>query len=251
MNCLLEAGARIQPDYSDTTSLHIAAKHNYLEIIRALLEKSPNTGDHLRMCDHDNETALTYAIAEGQLKTVKLLIKAESDMKPGLSCSQLFDIHPAWLPPAHMACLRGQPEILRYFIEERGINVNSKTQAGRRIRWPHRWQKHKPPAFDVSLLDCVIGQGTEPEVVHCLEYLLFQDADLSEGSAHAYRNLNAVDLAWLKEDFRSLALMARDRDRREDNKRIAIQRSHHLFGLDHDVSPKQLQGSIPQQKDAL
>lgn len=249
VNRLLEEGAYIQQSAFGKTPLHIAAYRGSLGIIRALFDKHPNK-DYLTLCDKYEETALTLAIAKGHMETVKLLLEAESRLNADKPWNLLFDNHPAWLPPAHIACYRNQTEILRYFIEELDIDVNSRTPAGKAISGPRLWTSNfrSINEFRLSLLECVIIGGTKLalrgqfQFPHVLEYLLRKGADISARSQSNHPDLNAVDTAWHAQEFKSLALMASNSvDVKDALGSSRVSMSHegifydHLVGLDHDI----------------
>lgn len=249
---LLEAGATIQTDKSGKTPLHIAATRNCLDIIEALFDKHPNK-DYLVLCDKNGDTALTCAIRNGHLEIVKLLLEAESDMKPGISWDQLFNEHTAWLQPAHLACCRGKLDILKYFIDTLGVDVNSRTPAGKRIKWPSIGSLRPSDTciignYEVSLLECVLGYRTPPDAIPCLEYLLCKQADIP-GTTQG-NDSSAVDNAWRMRDFRALALIARWSYLETGYTRWQSAKERHMYGIDHNVSHQQLQGTVSRQRDA-
>lgn len=224
---LLDAGAGIRRDRRNATPLHIAAKQGYVDTVRMLLDRIPDGASYLLLRanlrkrffgERREETALTCAAGNGHLDVVRCLLKAEADAFYGghakLSTpegwTQLHDCHPAWMPPAHVACYEAQPEILRYFVEELGISVDSRTLSGKQVIFSQ--YPRLEYVSEVTLLQCVLINQDRQNVrdhLQCVKYLLDQEADIT---LRAFFNddtipKSALDVAW-QSDFTALALMA-------------------------------------------
>lgn len=208
VECLLEAGANIQPDRHGSSPLHIAAKNGCRDIIHALVTKFPDRQSSIRLVDDAGETALTSAVRSGHLDTVKYLLEAEAAMLQwSAGLAQLCEDYPGWAPPAHIACLFRRHEVLRYFIEECGVSVDSKTPAGKEIQCPSSMEVSLGPVkSELTLLYCAIASSkNNRNWVKCIDYLVRKGADISLRSKNRW---SAIDVAYKLDRTMALALMA-------------------------------------------
>lgn len=207
VNDLLDEGAILQLDKWGVSPLHIAARHGCVDVVRTLVTRGPDRRSWLHACDYypylrtNGETALTYAVIRGHLDLVEILLKAEADtFYPGREMTpkgwvRLSNDHPSRIPPAHLACYANQLSVLRYFIEELGMSVNSRTAGVKDFMLVYPTQdtisapehlygnpKAKACRFtQLTLLHFTLARNPELNVQcawECMEYLLDQGADI-------------------------------------------------------------------------
>ncbi|MCX7830015.1 MAG: ankyrin repeat domain-containing protein [Acidobacteria bacterium] len=102
--------------YHDT-ALALSAKAGAVEIVKLLLSK----GADVNTSNKWGDTPLHLAAANGNLEIVKLLVQKNADIhqKNYLDFTPMFS-----------AAINGSIDCLRFFIEEKGMDVNAKDKIG-------------------------------------------------------------------------------------------------------------------------
>ncbi|PKK41422.1 hypothetical protein CI102_15090 [Trichoderma harzianum] len=103
--------------YFDETLLHVAAREGELEVVRLLLAKGANTS-------HTGRTGVTpiaYAIDEGQVAVVDLLLQHDVDIDSVCAGSDRT--------PLLYAASEGQVEVVQFLLKK-GADVNSTNMDG-------------------------------------------------------------------------------------------------------------------------
>jgi ankyrin repeat protein len=134
INYLIDSGANVNPYYEGVIPLHLAACGGKPEAISALIDR----GAYITAHDHNNNrTPLYYAVQKGHVDAVKILIKAEADLRghQGEESKKAFIIQAVNRTDEfgetllHEAVRRGHLETARVIIEM-GAEVNAKTKFG-------------------------------------------------------------------------------------------------------------------------
>lgn len=245
-----------------------------MDIVRALVVRASSEPSSLLLCDNAHalddtrrETALTYAVGNGHLDVVECLLRAEADMfhgghanvaapthkaAPG-GWTKLLNDHPAWIPPAHVACYEGRLEMIGYFVEELGISVDSKACPGKFVFCRYRSGANEITSEGTLLHFVLINKPRQDEdgrYLQCVKYLLDNKADVTIQMRSKFESKSALDIAW-ESDFTVLALMAwklgSGRLRLREACRIDIgpvnarmREIHKYANGGHDVSPLQV-----------
>lgn len=105
----------------DQTAAHIALKNNNLPLLKYLVNNNPSL---VTPTDMRARNILIQAVDQGALDAIKFLIEERDEDVS--SEHNLFYSNTA----VHMAALRGQFEILRYFLDDREIDVNIRSDFG-------------------------------------------------------------------------------------------------------------------------
>lgn len=107
-------------DYRGTTLLHVAARHNLLGILHAILRS--NDVD-INVKDTYSQTPLYWAASEGHEEVTKILVNRKD-----------VDVNSKNIEgesPLYMAAYSGKNAIVHLLLKQDGIDVNSET----RVRW--------------------------------------------------------------------------------------------------------------------
>lgn len=115
---------RDKVDFGETTALHLACETEDLPAINRLLD--PKWSLDVNHQDQNGNTALHWAVAEGKLQAVRLLL-----MKPGVDPKLLNH----WgLSPFHLAILRRQFDVVEYLHTTKNWNILP-PESNEKCRW--------------------------------------------------------------------------------------------------------------------
>lgn len=151
-----EANVNARTSYHDT-ALALSSKCGSLEIVKLLINK----GAVVNTSNKWGDTPLHFAASAGNLEIVKLLVQKKADIykKNYLHYTPLFS-----------AAINGNLECVKYFIEELGLDVNSRDKMG------------------MTLLMRVVYQ--EKEHFEVVRYLVERGAYINEWCQGKYRALH-------------------------------------------------------------
>lgn len=111
------------------TAGHIAAKNGNLRIVKLLLNTDPSL---VNFKDHWNQTMLHHATQKGAIKVIKCLVdKYGADF-------QEPNHHLQGITVLHIAAARGHIPVLKYFINEKKMDANTRNRSG------------QPPVFSAA-----------------------------------------------------------------------------------------------------
>ncbi|KAG4437172.1 hypothetical protein IFR05_007328 [Cadophora sp. M221] len=154
-----EVDVNLQDD-NKQTALHCAAGYGYKEIVEMLLDRNANVG----LQDDDGQTALHCAAGHGNMSIVQMLLAKGADVQASNDEGQIA---------LDCAARRGHNDVVRLLLDRTAIsNPMAQDSVGR------------------TVLDCVVGYGSEVVAGRLAEFLSKDTMDLQD--KHGLSSLHSV-----------------------------------------------------------